>query len=128
MKKYRSTADIYSKGTPSHVRGSLLYNHYVNKFKLGLKYEKIREGDKIKFLYLKEPNPIKENTVAFVTKLPTEFDLQKYNYTGCYLISGPPLLTILQPPLPWGPRFPYWFPKQKGACLEPNHTRTKIKM
>ena len=60
------------------VRGGLLYNYYVNKLDLNLKYEQIQEGDKIKFLYLKEPNPLKENTVAFVTKLPKEFGLQKY--------------------------------------------------
>jgi len=78
MSKYRSTADIYGKGTPIHVRGGLLYNHYLGKLDLGLKYEKIQEGDKIKFLYLKEPNPLKENTIAFVTKLPTEFGLEKY--------------------------------------------------
>ena len=78
MAKYHSTADIYSKGTPIHVRGGLLYNYYVNKLDLNLKYEQIQEGDKIKFLYLKEPNPLKENTVAFVTKLPKEFGLKKY--------------------------------------------------
>ena len=78
MAKYYSQADIYSKGTPIHVRGGLLYNYYVNKLDLNLKYEQIQEGDKIKFLYLKEPNPLKENTVAFVTKLPKEFGLQKY--------------------------------------------------
>ena len=78
MAKYHSTADIYSKGTPIHVRGGLLYNYYVNKLELNLKYEQIQEGDKIKFLYLKEPNPLKENTVAFVTKLPKEFGLKKY--------------------------------------------------
>ena len=78
MAKYYSQADIYSKGTPIHVRGGLLYNHYVKKLELNLKYEQIQEGDKIKFLYLKEPNPLKENTVAFVTKLPKEFGLQKY--------------------------------------------------
>ena len=78
MAKYHSTADIYSKGTPIHVRGGLLYNYYVGKLDLNLKYEQIQEGDKIKFLYLKEPNPLKENTIAFVTKLPKEFGLKKY--------------------------------------------------
>ena len=46
--------------------------------KLHLKYEAIQDGDKIKFLYLKEPNSLHENTIAFVTKLPKEFDIIKY--------------------------------------------------
>ena len=78
MAKYKSVADIYSKGTPIHVRGGLLYNYYLDKLDLKLKYEKIQEGDKIKFVYLKEPNVIGENTIAFVGKLPTEFELEKY--------------------------------------------------
>ncbi len=78
LRKYTSDADIYTKGTPIHVRGSLLYNNLIKKKKLNLKYEKIQEGDKIKFLYLKEPNNIGENTIAFVTKLPKEFDVDKY--------------------------------------------------
>jgi len=78
MAKYRSSSHIYNKGTPMHVRGSLLYNFYLEKNNLSHKYEQIQEGDKIKFLYLYEPNLIKENTVAFVTKLPEEFDLHKY--------------------------------------------------
>ncbi len=78
LKKYSSTADIYQKGTPIHVRGSLLYNKLLKDKSLNLKYEKIQEGDKIKFLYLKEPNSLHENTIAFVTKLPKEFDVDKY--------------------------------------------------
>ena len=78
LAKYRSVADIYAKGTPIHVRGSLLYNYYLDKFKVTHKYEDIKEGDKIKFLYLKEPNSVKENTFAFSSKLPLEFDLHKY--------------------------------------------------
>ena len=78
LKKYTSTADIYQKGTPIHVRGSLLYNKLLKDKSLNLKYEKIQEGDKIKFLYLKEPNSLHENTIAFVTKLPKEFDITKY--------------------------------------------------
>ena len=78
LKKYTSTADVYQKGTPIHVRGSLLYNKLLQDKSLNLKYEKIQEGDKIKFLYLKEPNSLHENTIAFVTKLPKEFDITKY--------------------------------------------------
>ena len=76
--KYQSNADIYQKGTPIHVRGSLLYNKLLKDQNLNLKYEKIQDGDKIKFLYLKEPNSLHENTIAFITKLPHEFKLNEY--------------------------------------------------
>jgi DNA polymerase elongation subunit (family B) len=78
LQKYESTADIYQKGTPIHVRGSLLYNNLMRKHDLKRKYEMIQDGDKIKFLYLKEPNSLHENTIAFIGKLPKEFDLNKY--------------------------------------------------
>ena len=78
LKKYTSTADVYQKGTPIHVRCSLLYNKLLKDKSLNLKYENIQEGDKIKFLYLKEPNSLHENTIAFVTKLPKEFEITKY--------------------------------------------------
>ena len=61
-----------------YLNYSLLYNNLVKKHNVGLKYEKIQEGDKIKFLYLKEPNTIGENTIAFTTKLPEEFNVHKY--------------------------------------------------
>ena len=82
LKKYRSSADIYGKGTPIAVRGALLYNYYVKKNKLEHKYPLIQEGEKIKFMYLKEPNPIGENIIAFFQRLPTELNLEKYiDYT-----------------------------------------------
>ena len=78
LKKYKSVADIYSKGTPIHVRGALLYNHHVSRNKLTHKYPLIQEGEKIKFLYLKTPNPIQENVISFFQNLPPEFNVEKY--------------------------------------------------
>lgn len=76
--KYTSTADIYGKGTPMHVRGALLYNHLLKKHGLDKKYESIQEGEKIKFIYLKEPNTIRENCIAFLGKIPNELDINRY--------------------------------------------------
>lgn len=78
LTKYHSGSTIYIKATPLHVRGALLHNHYIKAKKLDKKYELIKEGDKIKYLYLKEPNPIKENSIAFTGSLPKELDLHKY--------------------------------------------------
>ena len=69
---------IYKKGTPIHVRGSLLHNKWIKEYKLLDKYEAIRNGDKIKFCYLKMPNHIQENVIAFVDHLPEELGLNKY--------------------------------------------------
>jgi DNA polymerase elongation subunit (family B) len=98
VEKYTDKARIYKQGTPMHVRGSLLYNHYLKSLKLEKKYELIREGDKIKFLYLKEPNVIGENCIAFVSAIPEEFVLTKFvDYDTMFEKSFlEPLNTILQ--------------------------------
>ena len=77
LKKYSSTKDIYQKSTPIHVKGALIYNNMLRKNKLR-KYEVIQDGDKIKFITLKEPNPIREHVISFTSKLPKEFNLHKY--------------------------------------------------
>ena len=69
---------IYTKGTPIHVRGSLLYNKYVKENKLTDRYELVNNGDRIKFTYLKLPNSIRENVIAYPDVLPKEFGLHKY--------------------------------------------------
>lgn len=76
--RYQDSALIYKKGTPIHVRGSILYNKILLDNKLDSNYELIKDGDKVKFCYLKVPNHYKENVIAFSDKLPKEFDLNRF--------------------------------------------------
>ena len=76
--KFKGDSDIYVKGTPIHVRGSLLFNHYIKKNNLDQKYSLINNGEKIKFCYLKKPNPIHENVISFIQDFPKELGLNKY--------------------------------------------------
>ena len=78
LAKYRHPTEIYSKGTPIHVRGALLYNYYVKKHKVENKHALIQEGEKVKFMYLKTPNPLHENVISFFGELPKEFGIEKY--------------------------------------------------
>ena len=75
IQKFSSSKDIYGKGCPMHVRGSLLYNFYVKKHKIAHKFPLIQEGEKIKYMYLRKPNRIGENVISFFQTLPSEFEL-----------------------------------------------------
>jgi len=75
----KEVSDCYTTRTPIHVRASIIHNYLIDKYKLTNKYPYINSGDKIKYIYLITPNPIKENVVAFIDKFPKEFDhLRKY--------------------------------------------------
>jgi DNA polymerase elongation subunit (family B) len=76
--KYKSNLSIYAKGCPIHVRGALLYNHHIKNKKLGEKYNVINNGEKIKFIILKKPNPIHENVISFINDFPVELGLLPY--------------------------------------------------
>jgi DNA polymerase elongation subunit (family B) len=78
VNQYSDTKDIFKKGTPIHVRGSLIFNHTLQKLKLEKKYQKIREGEKIKFVYLKEPNKFGSHVISFLNSVPKEFDISKF--------------------------------------------------
>jgi len=78
VQKYKASSTIYAKGTPIHVRGALLFNHYVKQKNLTNKYSLISNGEKVKFIYLKKPNIIQENVISFIQDFPHELGLDKY--------------------------------------------------
>jgi len=101
LKEYSGTP-IYKKGTPIQVRGALLFNHYLKMKGLTRKYEPITNGNKIKFVYLKTPNPINENVIAFNNVLPKEFGLDEYiNYDLQFEKVFLDALQIVIEPLGW---------------------------
>ena len=78
VQKYKCPNSIYKKGTPIHVRGSLLFNYLIKTKNLESKYSLINNGEKIKFCYLKQPNPIRENVISFIQDFPDELNLNEY--------------------------------------------------
>ena len=78
LKDYADSVILYKKGTPIHVKGAILYNHYLVKMGLDKKYPKIQEGEKVKFTYIKQPNPFKDMVISYPGRLPVEFGLQEY--------------------------------------------------
>lgn len=78
LDKYHDSVSLYKKGTPINSRGSILFNKLLVDRGLDSTYELIKDGDKIKFCYLKLPNPLKEDVIAFPGKLPKELDLAQY--------------------------------------------------
>jgi hypothetical protein len=66
------------KGTPIHVRGGLLYNHLLKEHRLTKRYQTIKNGEKIKFCYLKLPNPVRQNVISALGTLPEQFGLSEY--------------------------------------------------
>ena len=95
--KYKSSNSIYEKGTPIAVRGALLFNHHIKEKKLTKKYSLIQNGEKIKFCYLKKPNPIYENVISFIQDFPKELGLNQYIDYDTQFEKGflEPLKTIL---------------------------------
>ena len=78
LTKWMDKKSIYKKGTPIHVRASLLYNHHMEKNGLLKQHDVIKNGEKIKFMYLTLPNPTKENVIAFADYLPPDLQLNDY--------------------------------------------------
>ena len=78
LSKYHDASQLYIKGTPIHVKGALIYNKLLKDKKLLQSYPTIKDGEKIKFAYLKKPNPVGDTVIAILNNLPEEFDLKEY--------------------------------------------------
>jgi DNA polymerase elongation subunit (family B) len=78
LKEYADAAHIFKKGTPIHVKGALVYNHLLRELELTKRYQEIKEGEKIKFVYLKQPNIYNNNTLAFLSGIPKQLDAEQY--------------------------------------------------
>ena len=76
LRKFKASTTVYTKGTPLHVRGTLLYNFHIEKNKLEYKYPLVQEGEKIKYLHLRRPNKINENVISFLNTFPKELGLE----------------------------------------------------
>ena len=75
LTKWTESHNLFKKGAPIHVKGGILYNYLITKHKLSHKYPFIQEGDKIKFLHLREPNIYQSTSISFITELPKELDI-----------------------------------------------------
>jgi DNA polymerase elongation subunit (family B) len=76
--KWSDRETVYKKGTPIHVRGALCYNGAVKEHSLTKKYEMVKNGEKVKFVYLKMPNRLGENVITYPLNLPRELGLHDY--------------------------------------------------
>ena len=54
-----------------------MFNHLIRQNELTNKYNIINDGEKIRFIFLRVPNPTGGNIMSFITELPPEFDLHK---------------------------------------------------
>lgn len=68
----------FTNKTPIQVKGSLVYNQHLEDTKLTHRYAKIRNGEKIRFCYLKPQNPLRCNVIAAPNTLPTEWNLEPF--------------------------------------------------
>ena len=71
-------ANGFGKGTPPHIRGAIQFNRLLKKYGLEKDWETMKDGEKGKFIYLREPNNIGTNVLSFNHTVPKEFDFVKY--------------------------------------------------
>ena len=102
IETYSDSKSVWTKGTPMHVRGALVYNYAIDQMGLQKTVQKIQEGEKIKFIYLKEPNNFKTDVISFVNRVPKEFRLEQFvDYEMQFEKSFVDPLTIILEKINW---------------------------
>ncbi len=76
--KYRDPVTSWKLGTPVHVKASIVYNNYLKANGLDTKFPLIFDRDKIKFAYLKEPNPTKAAVIAAPRMMPKQLEIDDH--------------------------------------------------
>jgi DNA polymerase elongation subunit (family B) len=69
-----SEYSLGGKSIPIHVRASLQYNDFITKNNLTDDYQIVYNGDKIKYCYMRDNNPIGSNVIGSPSKLPEIFN------------------------------------------------------
>ena len=93
---------FFKKGSPIAVKGAILFNMFIEKHKLQNKFASINDGEKIKFVHLKEPNPYQSSAFSFITTFPKELDILKYvDYTTQYEKSFIEPLSFITDKINW---------------------------
>ena len=76
--KFRGESSLFARGAPIHVKGAILYNLLLEKEKLHGKYIKIQNGDKCRFVHMKQPNIYQSSAFSFMTEIPKELDISDH--------------------------------------------------
>ena len=90
--EYIANRKVFPKCCPIHVKAAITYNEMIDKMKLGKLYQKIKSGDKIKYVFLQEPNICHNEAIAYLNYFPKEFNLDglvDYNKTFERVFIGP---------------------------------------
>lgn len=105
LAKYTDPNKIYTKGCPIHVRGTLLFNSLIKSKNVDKEYQPIGEGEKIRYVYLKTPNTIGEDVIAFKDQIPSAFEIDKYvDYDKMFEKAFIAPLDTIVSSIGWSPR------------------------
>jgi len=70
--KYADGKGGWIKGAQAHVKAAMNYNKYVLNNKLINQYSLIKDGEKIRFVWMKQPNTLNAETFGFINRLPKD--------------------------------------------------------